>query len=75
MARGFVDRNEGPTQYKGKYPIILVKNGCEWPRSDGYRGMAHTYLNPDGDGDTDHLIAVNMDGSGLARSALICCRI
>jgi hypothetical protein len=36
----------------------------------GYRGMAHTYLNPDKDGDTDHLIAINMDGSGLARSAL-----
>ena len=36
----------------------------------GYRGMAHTYLNPDKDGYTDHLIAINMDGSGLARSAL-----
>ena len=32
--------------------------------------MAHTYLNPDKDGDTDHLIAINMSGSGLARSAL-----
>ena len=65
---GFIDRNEGSTQYKGKYPLFWSKMDASG-RSD-YRGMAHTYLNLDGDGDTDHLIAVNMDGSGLARSAL-----
>ncbi|MDC6483653.1 FG-GAP-like repeat-containing protein [Cyclobacteriaceae bacterium] len=54
--------------YKGAGPLF-------WSKMDGsgrsdYRGMAHTYLNPDKDGDTDHLIAINMSGSGLARSAL-----
>ena len=67
--RGFVDRNEGPIQYKGKFPLFSSKMDKSG-RGGGYRGMAHTYLNPDIDGDTDHLIAINMDGSGLARSAL-----
>jgi len=62
------DRNENGIEYKGSAPLFWSKMDASG-RSD-YRGMAHTYINPDGDGDTDHLIAINMNGSGLARSAL-----
>ena len=64
------DRNEKvPLSTKGQDPLFWSKMDASG-RGDGYRGMAHTYLNPDKDGDTDHLIAINMSGSGLARSAL-----
>ena len=62
------DSNENGVEYKGAGPLFWSKMDASG-RSE-YRGMAHTYLNPDGDGDTDHLIAINMNGSGLARSAL-----
>ena len=62
------DQNNNGTGYKGKAPLFWSK--MDQSGRDGYRGMAHTYVNPDGDGDTDHLIAINMSGSGLARSAL-----
>ncbi len=62
------DSNEKVLSTKGQDPLFWSKMDASG-RGD-YRGMAHTYLNPDKDGDTDHLIAINMSGSGLARSAL-----
>ena len=54
--------------YKGAGPLFWSKMDASG-RWD-YKDMAHTYVNPDRDGDTDHLIAINMAGSGMDRSAL-----
>ena len=62
------DSDHNGVNRKGVSPLFWSKMDASG--RSGYRGMAHTYINPDNDDDTDHLIVINMDGSGLARSAL-----
>jgi hypothetical protein len=50
----------------------IIKSKIEQSGRGSYRGMAHTYLDPDNDGDADHLLAINMQkGNPIAVLYLI----